>query len=213
MDLSPTLFNRLEALFESTPLATVAISGGYSPAKRLQLTLADGRRIFAKIVSNQDTASWLRKEFRIYSYLASELKADFVPGLLGWLAKALPVLFEAESKASLKGDKLVHFDVRSDNICFYGERTLFVDWNWACVGNSELDLLAWLPSVNLEGGPPPETLAPDADANLVALMTGYWASVAGLAPPHTGSKVREIQLAQLKTALPWCIKVTGQSAN
>lgn len=34
-------------------------------------------------------------------------------------------------------------------------------------------------------------------------MCGYFASKAGLEPPGPGSLVREIQLIQLRLALPW----------
>ncbi len=38
-----------------------------------------------------------------------------------WLAHALPSLTAAEAQARLVGDQLVHFDVRSDNLCFVGD--------------------------------------------------------------------------------------------
>jgi hypothetical protein len=76
-----------------------------------------------------------------------------------WLKRALPELIAAESAFVLAGDELVHFDVRSDNICFADERTLLVDWNGAVVGNPVIDVAAWLPSLHAEGGPAPEELA------------------------------------------------------
>src|SRR5438876_6993779 len=63
-----------------------------------------------------------------------------------WLEHALPALLEAEKSAVLAGDQLLHFDVRSDNICFAGDRTLLVDWNHACVGNARVVLVGWVPS-------------------------------------------------------------------
>src|SRR5262249_10334661 len=67
-----------------------------------------------------------------------------------WLKRALPMLIDAESRARLSGSALVHSDVRSDNICFHAERTVLVDWAWACRGNATFDLVSWLPSLHAE---------------------------------------------------------------
>jgi hypothetical protein len=125
----------------------------------------------------------------------------------GWLEPALPPLLEASSRAVLEGDSLVHYDVRSDNICFLEDRTVLVDWNGACRGNPMLDLVGWLPSLALEGGPAPESLIGDEATDLVALVSGYWAARAGLPPPKGAPFVRSIQLAQLKIALPWAARL------
>ena len=119
-----------------------------------------------------------------------------------WLNDALPTLITAENRAVLAGSELLHLDVRSDNICFLGDRVVLVDWNWACVGNSMLDVMFWLPSLKLEGGPPPEQII-EGDPNLVALVAGFWAYRAGMSPPYSTSAVRELQRKQLEVALPW----------
>jgi thiamine kinase-like enzyme len=54
---------------------------------------------------------------------------------------------------------LLHFDVRSDNVCFAGDRAVLVDWNWAAIGNPVMDVAARLPSLHAEGGPPPEEIS------------------------------------------------------
>lgn len=61
-----------------------------------------------------------------------------------WLSRALPRLIEAEQAIRLDGDALVHMDIRSDNLCFHGDRTLLVDWNWARRGNPAYDRIGWL---------------------------------------------------------------------
>jgi Ser/Thr protein kinase RdoA (MazF antagonist) len=61
------------------------------------------------------------------------------------LSHALDTLMAAEAQARLAGENLVHFDVRSDNLCFVGDRVVLVDWNWACRGHSTVDIAAWLP--------------------------------------------------------------------
>src|SRR5437868_6060993 len=72
-----------------------------------------------------------------------------------WLEQALPALLQAGSDAELGGTRLLHLDVRSDNLCFRGGAAVLVDWNLACVGNALFDLAFWLPSLRLEGGPQP----------------------------------------------------------
>lgn len=122
-----------------------------------------------------------------------------------WLEAALPDLIAAEAAAVLDGPELLHLDVRSDNLCFQGSRAVLVDWNWACRGNARLDIAAWLPSLHAEGGPAPETILPN-EPELAALLCGYWACRAGLPAPKGTASVREVQLQQLRTALPWAAR-------
>lgn len=150
----------------------------------------------------------MRDELTSWRHVAKDPEAFLSLGLcsLEWLEQALPVLIEAERDAVLDGKELVHLDIRSDNICFVGDRVVLVDWNWARIGNSKLDIVFWLPSVALEGGPPPQQLI-DGEPHLVALVAGYFACRAGMSPPHPGSTVRELQRRQLEIALPWAADV------
>lgn len=125
-----------------------------------------------------------------------------------WLAAALPRFIEAERSAVLTGHELVHLDVRSDNICFLGRRTLLVDWNLACIGNAYVDPAGWAPSLYLEGGPPPEEVAP-GQPELAALVAGFFAYRAPLPQIPTAPRVRKIQLDQLRVALPWAARALG----
>jgi len=125
-----------------------------------------------------------------------------------WLDIALPPLRAADAAAMLDGDRLVHLDVRSDNLCFVGDRVVLVDWNLACRGNAALDVAAWLPSLAAEGGPDPMTIMPD-EPELAALMSGFFAARAGLPPPEGAPRVRAVQLSQLKAALPWAAASLG----
>lgn len=143
-----------------------------------------------------ELASWHLVDLQPESFLTLGLcSAD-------WLHDALPTLITAENRAVLAGSELLHLDIRSDNICFLGDRVVLVDWNWACVGNAMLDVLFWLPSLRLEGGPHPEQII-GGDPNLVALAAGFWAYRAGMPPPHSTSAVRDLQRKQLEIALPW----------
>jgi hypothetical protein len=126
-----------------------------------------------------------------------------------WLLESLPALSAAAKAAPLGGDVLVHIDVRSDNLAFVDGRAKLVDWNWASAGDPKLDLACWLPSLAAEGGPPPEALMPEGGAELAAMLSGVWGAVAGLPPPPTAPKVRAVQLAQLRVALPWAARQLG----
>lgn len=125
-----------------------------------------------------------------------------------WLEAALPLLQEASAAAELDGDAFLHRDVRSDNLCFDGGRVLLVDWNLAAVGNPLYDVVAWLPSLHLEGGSAPWDLLPET-GGLSALIAGFFASRAGLPPPPTAPTVRDFQRRQAAVALPWAARELG----
>lgn len=122
-----------------------------------------------------------------------------------WLDAALPSLIAVAQRVDLRGDDLVHFDVRSDNICFDGDRVLLIDWNFAARGNAELDIASWLPSLHSEGGPLPEAILPDAP-QWAALIGGFFAVRAGGPPIPGAPRVRELQQSQLRSALPWAVR-------
>jgi hypothetical protein len=122
-----------------------------------------------------------------------------------WLDAALPHLAAAAGACELRGDAFLHLDVRSDNLCFRDARTVLVDWNWAAVGNPLIDVVAWLPSLRLEGGPLPWEIVGDS-GGLAALMAGFFTSRAPLAPPATAPQVRGIQARQGAIALAWAAR-------
>jgi len=151
-----------------------------------------------------------RDSFQGWSRVAEDPSGVVRLGLCSeaWLRRALPVLVEAEAEAVFAGSDLLHLDVRSDNICFAGERTVFVDWNWACPGNGRLDVVSWLPSLALEGGPAPEEIIDD-EPELGAVISGFFAQRAPMPEIHTAPRVRTIQKAQLRVALPWAARMLG----
>jgi Phosphotransferase enzyme family len=119
-----------------------------------------------------------------------------------WLDRALPLILEAADAAPVGGSALCHLDVRSDNMCFRDGRAVLVDWNWTSLANPDLDVAAWLPSLRVEGGPPPWEVLP-GQPGLAAFVAGVWAAVVGLPPPETAPTVRAMQRAQLDVALDW----------
>lgn len=119
-----------------------------------------------------------------------------------WLDRSLPAILAAVDSAPVDGDRVCHLDVRSDNMCFRDGRAVLVDWNWASLANPAIDVAGWLPSVRVEGGPPPWEVLPAA-GELAAWIAGVWAAVVGLPPPETAPRVRDLQRRQLAVALDW----------
>lgn len=263
-------------------------TGGHTPARRWIVTLDDGRTVFAKVATDDLTATWLRDEHLAYSLLRG---ASFMPGYVGfyddgdrpvlaledlsaaawpppwdlerveavlrciasvaattppedlpraaddhlglrdgwaevesepdaflalglcsapWLEAHLGTLRSAGEAAPLEGDALLHFDVRSDNVCFRRDgAAVLIDWNWTSVGNPAIDVAFWLPSLHAEGGPRPDDAAPDLRAELAACWAGFLCSHAARPPIPTAPHVRGTQLRQARIALPWAARALG----
>jgi hypothetical protein len=152
----------------------------------------------------------LRRRLNGWELVADDPEPLLSTGLVtrAWLEEALPTLCEAGAICDLSGDALLHLDVRSDNLCFREDRMFLVDWNLGCVGNALMDVVFWLPSLRLEGGPDPAELLP-ATGGLAALAAGYFASRAGLPAPAMAPRVRQFQRAQAEVALPWAAQELG----
>jgi hypothetical protein len=128
---------------------------------------------------------------------------------LAWLEANLPALLAAADACQLDGDALLHLDVRSDNLSFRADGSaVLVDWNLAVVGNPRLDIAAWLPTLVAEGGPPPESVLPDAGPE-AAFVAGFFAARAGQPPIPDAPAIRPLQLEQLRQALPWVCRELG----
>jgi aminoglycoside phosphotransferase len=120
---------------------------------------------------------------------------------------------EARWERAARGRTMLHWDLRADNIVLSPREVHFVDWPWACVGAAWTDLVALLPSVAMQGGPPPWELFehhPDAlgvrDEDLDAVL----AAIAGLflgrgRMPSVSSlpRLRPFQWAQGREAIRW----------
>lgn len=280
-DLDPILPEIEEALGGRVVAVAAVSGGGYTPALRRRVDLADSRRVFVKAPGNELTTAWLRQEQAFYA----SVKGDFMPGLMAlgdsgipwlaleflpsgwpppwspeaiatvraaldtvhaapvpghlpevspesafatgwreiaadpapflstgvcdeaWLTRHLPVLLDAADPGALAGDSMLHLDVRSDNVCVTGRGAVLVDWNHAAVGNPQLDLAFWLPSLTLETGAPPDD--PALDPRVVALVAGFFAVFAGLPGIPDAPGVRPFQRAQLGVALPWAARALG----
>jgi hypothetical protein len=123
-----------------------------------------------------------------------------------WREHAISALVASDAKADLSGGQLVHADVRSDNTCI-ADRVVVVDWNWAFRGNGEFDVIGWLPSLHLEGGPPPWRII-DADTSLVVRLAGFFLDHATRPQPaQVRSDLRAFQRAQGEVALRWAARL------
>jgi hypothetical protein len=152
----------------------------------------------------------LRDQLDGWPEIAAEPGPFLTTGLCSaaWLERSLETLLGASGAAPLEGESLLHFDVRSDNLCLRGGRAVLFDWNLASVGDPLLDTVAWLPSLWLEGGPDPWLVVRDS-GGLAALIAGFFASRAGLPPPPTAPTVRDFQRRQGAITLAWAARELG----
>ena len=129
------------------------------------------------------------------------------------------VELEALAPAAIKGNSLVHADLRADNILLTPSQVFFVDWPHASLGAPWVDLVFLLPSVGMQGGPPPREVFdrqpvanaadPTAVTAVLAATTGYFVVQAATPPPPGLPGLRPFQQAQGEVALRWLRQRTG----
>jgi hypothetical protein len=112
--------------------------------------------------------------------------ADPLARLDSWSVRHLDRLAELESRwaDAAAGPTLLHSDLRADNMLITDDGVVFVDWPHACTGAPWFDVLAFAPSVAMQGGPDPEWVLgrarsahgadPDAVTAVVAAVAGYF---------------------------------------
>jgi hypothetical protein len=83
---------RVERLLGDGVMEAERASGGYTAAGRWLIGLRSGKRVFAKIGTTPHTAQALRLEWKAYD----ELRAPFMPELLGWQDDAAEPLLVLE---------------------------------------------------------------------------------------------------------------------
>jgi Phosphotransferase enzyme family len=77
---SHRIASQVNRLLGSPAVSFRKASGGYTPAARWIVELADGRSVFLKLGTSDDTAAWLRDECFVYE----RLHGNFLPRLLGF---------------------------------------------------------------------------------------------------------------------------------
>jgi hypothetical protein len=126
-----------------------------------------------------------------------------------WLQLALPELLEAEARVPRSGDRLVHYDLWAENLCFTDRGVVLVDWAEARIGNPAIDVAFALLSLRVEGATPPHV---EDELALAAFITGVVAAEAAAPLPRwttSDSSLREDQLGDLRVALPWTAAQLG----
>lgn len=183
-----------------------SVSGGYTAAERAVLVFEDGSSAFLKAAVDDLTAGWLKEEYRRELGGWEAVQSDST-GFLAhelcdsrWLAENIAVIVKAERAAVLSGNDLVHLDVRSDNMCFASDRAVLVDWNHCRRGNGKIDLISWLPSLDLETDMTSWDMGMEK-LELLAMLTGYFARTVARPSPRPG--LQQLRLSMLKAAWPW----------
>jgi len=114
---------------------------------------------------------------------------------------------------AVAGDVLVHQDLRGDNVLLTAGGAVVVDWPYASRGAAFCDLVGWLPSLKLEGGPDPEEMVastrvgreadPEALTTFVVALAGFFVHGSLQPPPPGIPHVRAFQRAQGEVCLDW----------
>lgn len=144
-----------------------------------------------------------------------QILADPPPELDPWVASNLDRLTDRAAVAPelLRGDHLVHTDIRSDNLLVTADGSVrLVDWPWACRGVAWFDTLTLLLNVRVHGGPDLTAYSSrltdlgaseeQVDALLVGLL-GYLLHSCRLPAPPGLPTLREFQRVQGVATLRW----------
>ena len=138
-----------------------------------------------------------------------------------WIRRHLAelVALEAAAPEATTGTTLLHADLRADNILLTPSRVFFIDWPWASLGASWVDLLFMLPSVAMQSGPKPWQIFEDhplgrrapaaAVTAVVAAVAGFMIRGSRLPPPPGLPTVRAFQRDQGRPALEWLKRRSG----
>ena len=117
-----------------------------------------------------------------------------------------------------RGEGFIHGDVRSDNVLLTEERVYFVDWTATCTGAPWFEVVAMLPSIELEGGGTPESVLArigldiphDNLLPLVVALAGYFTERSRLPDPPGLPTVRAFQRAQGAVTNAWLRRLWEQ---
>jgi aminoglycoside phosphotransferase (APT) family kinase protein len=143
------------------------------------------------------------------------LAAERPDGLDRWPAERLDALARLESswEDASAGETLLHADIRADNVLLTEDRVVFVDWPHVCLGAPWIDLVGFLPSVAMQGGPKPWELFddhplghaadPDRVNAVLAALSGFFVHRSTLPPQPGLPTLREFQGAQGRESLAW----------
>jgi hypothetical protein len=147
--------------------------------------------------------------------LAVAEQDERLDGLDAWALSRLDDLavLEARAASALAGKSLLHLDLRADNMILTGTEVVFVDWPWAAIGPAWADLLFFLPSVTMQGGPRPDPVFrahplgrhadPDAVDAVLAGFSGFLVAHSRMPPPPGLPTLRAFQAALGAASVEW----------
>ncbi|MDQ1642720.1 MAG: hypothetical protein QOJ90_2071 [Actinomycetota bacterium] len=153
----------------------------------------------------------LATEFTAWDRIAADPPADLDP----WAAQHLDRLAELgrASLPAVRGDTLLHVDLRADNLLIAADRVVVVDWPWACRGAPWVDLVLFAINPTLYGGHDPDALlersgilegvSREAVTSVVAGAAGYFAEACRRPSVARMPTVRAFQRAQGEVCLDW----------
>jgi aminoglycoside phosphotransferase (APT) family kinase protein len=133
-----------------------------------------------------------------------------------WASEHAPELqrLAAAAPSLVRGDRLVHLDLRSDNVLIDGDGEAWIlDWPWACVGAGWIDGLTMVLDARMYGSLDSSALlathpvfdgvaADSVDAVLAGLAALFVTSAAQPDPPNMPS-LRAFQAREADAALEW----------
>lgn len=145
------------------------------------------------------------------------LRVPLDPQLAAWATARLPHLAEMADAAvgDVVGDRLVHRDVRADNILLRSDGTVaLVDWPWAARGAAWFDALSLLLNVRLydrgadvqaviDRHPVFAKMDPDAATRVLAGFGGFFLPASMQEPIPALPTLRRFQLDQAVATLEW----------
>lgn len=159
-----------------------------------------------------ETAQALVEDFAGWRRIAAEPPSDLDP----WAREHLDLLIDLANRGlvAVRGDSLVHGDMRADNMLLGTDGTVtIVDWPWASRGPAWLDTLLLLVNVRLFGGHDADALLSTHGAaagaepqDLTAVLAGFAGFLLDVSrqPAPVGlPTVRAFQRAQADAVVPW----------
>ena len=127
-----------------------------------------------------------------------------------WLDRHLDLLVDVSHPRCVDGDALVHFDLRSDNLCFVDGSARIIDWASARIGHRYLDQHYWATTLLHETGIRHDGLLADDAASHLALLAALFVRQAGATPVDAAGVAQAHRAeAALRSLLPWMCDLLG----
>ncbi|GAA4262556.1 aminoglycoside phosphotransferase family protein [Dactylosporangium darangshiense] len=189
------VFEDVEGRHPHTPWVDDEVAAVLEALRRLAVPVTGLPSL--RVDSEEDFAGWRR------------IAQDPPPGLDPWVAERLDLLDELAMAglAALEGDRLVHGDVRADNLLIRPDGSVVVvDWPFGCAGPAWFDTLTLVLNVRLYGGRLDDDViaaAPEAITGCVAGLGALFADRARRPAPPGLPTLRRFQQDQADIMITW----------